>query len=278
MEIGILPLEEPGVFRSLLLPETADALAAGEPLTALALTENGVALGAAAGYLEGGRFLVSSLYVSPDHRRRGGGRLLVETLSQLAAPYAGAMGLRYTSTREEHETLPPFLTAMGFREEPDNGENIFLTTLGTVADTPFFSGAGKKFGTPLSELSAGALSLLEKAALVSDAPLPEGGVTAAGVDRDVSVAAFEGSEPKSFVLLDHSFPGALTLSAAWSGTKDPTVLPALLRSAMARALEKYPPETPLVTQAIGSSSAKLVRTLLVGSKPISHTYIRLLHK
>ena len=32
MEIGILPLEEPGVFRSLLLPETADALAAGEPV------------------------------------------------------------------------------------------------------------------------------------------------------------------------------------------------------------------------------------------------------
>ena len=278
MEIGVLPAKEPGVFRSLLLPETADALAAGEPLTALALTENGVALGAAAGYLEGGRFLVSSLYVSPDHRRRGGGRLLVDTLSQLAVPYAGGMEFRFTSTREEHETLPPFLAAMGFLEERDDGENIFLTTLGAAADTPFFSGAGKSFGTPLSELNPGVLSLLEKAALISDAPMPEGGVTAAGVDREVSVASFEGSEPKAFVLLDHSFPGALTLAAVWSASPNPAVLPALLLSAMARALEKYPPETPLAAQAIGSSSAKLVRTLMAGSKPISHTYIRLLHK
>ena len=278
MEIGILPLEEPGVFRSLLLPETADALAAGEPVTALALTENGLALGVAAGYLDQGRFLVGSLYVSPDHRRRGGGRLLVETLSQLAAPYAGAMEIRYTSTREEHETLPPFLASMGFREEGDGGENIFLTTLGAVADTPFFSGAGKSFGTPLSELNPGALSLLEKAALVSDAPLPEGGLNADGVDREVSVAAFEGSEPKAFVVLDHSFPGALTLAAVWSASRDPSVLPMLLCSVMARVREKYPPETPLAAQATGSSSAKLVRALLAGAKSISHTYIRLLHK
>lgn len=278
MEIGILPLEEPGVFRSLLLPETADALAAGEPVTALALTENGLALGAAAGYLEGGRFQISSLYVSPDHRRRGGGRLLVATLAQLAAPYAGGMEFHFTSTREEHETLPPFLAAMGFREEADNGENIFLTTLGTAADNPFFSGAGKGMGTPLSELNPGALSLVEKAALAADAPLPEGGVTAAGVDREVSVAAFEGSEPKAFVLLDHSFPGALTLSAAWSVSRNPAVLPMLLRSAMARAREKYPLGTPLAVQATGSSSAKLVQALLAGAKPISHTWSRSLNK
>ena len=278
MEIGVLPLGEPGVFRSLLLPRVAQALEENEPVTALGLTENGLALGAAAGYLEQGRFLISSLYVAPDHRRRGGGRLLMETMAQLAAPYAGAMELHFTSTREEHETLPPFLAAMGFQEEDDGGENIFLTTLGAVADTPFFSGAGKNFGTPLSELNAGVMSLTEKAALAVGAPLPEGGVTAAGVDRDVSVVAFEGSEPKAFVLLDHSFPGALTLAAVWSASRNPSVLPALLRSAMARALEKYPPETPLVTQATGSSSAKLVRALLAGAKPVSHTYIRLLHK
>lgn len=278
MEIGILPLEEPGVFRSLLLSETADALAAGEPLTALALTENGLALGAAAGYLEGGRFLVSSLYVSPNHRRRGGGRLLVETLAQLAAPYAGGMELRFTSTREEHETLPSFLTAMGFREESDGGENIFLTTLGTVADTPFFSGASKSFGTPLSELNPGALSLVEKTALAAGAPLPEGGLGAAGVDRDVSLVSIYGSEPQAFVVLDDSYPGALTLAAVWSASRDPSVLPMLLRSALARAREKYPPDTPLAAQATGGASAKLIKALLAGAKPISHTYIRLFHK
>ena len=278
MEIGILLLEEPGVFRSLLLPETADALAAGEPLTALALTENGLALGAAAGYLEGGRFRVSSLYVSPDHRRRGGGRLLVETMAQLAVPYAGGMELRFTSTREEHETLPPFLTAMGFQEESDDGENIYMTTLGEAAASAFFSGAEKSFGSPLSALNPGALSLAEKAALAAEAPLPEGGLSAANVDRESSVAFFQGSEPQAYVVLEHIPSGGLTLSAAWSRTKNPTVLPQLLRSVMARAREKYPPETTLTVQAINQSSAALIRALIPGAGTVSHTWSRSLNK
>ena len=49
MEIGVLPSGGPGVFRALLLPEAARALEEGEPLTALGLTQEGMAVGAAAG-------------------------------------------------------------------------------------------------------------------------------------------------------------------------------------------------------------------------------------
>ena len=83
MQIGVLPPGEPGVFRSLLLPEAADALARGEALTALGLTENGLALGAAAGYLENSQFQLISLYVAPAYRQRGGGRMLVDALLEL---------------------------------------------------------------------------------------------------------------------------------------------------------------------------------------------------
>lgn len=273
MELGYLPLGEPGVFRSLLLPETADALAAGEPLTALVLTEGELAVGAAAGFLENGRFLITSLYVAPAYRRKGGGRQLVETLSRLCAPYAGAMELRFTATREEHDTLPPFLAAMGFVPVPDGGENIYLTTLERAAASAFFSGAGKSGGTPLSDLSKGQLSLMEKAAYAVGAPWPEGGVLAPGVDREVSVAVLDGSETRAFVLFDHSFPNALTLAAAWSADPNPVVLPSLLRSAMVRAREKYPAEMPVAVQAINPASAALVRALLPDAKPISHTYL-----
>ncbi len=273
MELGILPIGEPGVFRSLLLPEAADALAAGEPLTAVALTEDALAVGAAAGYLEAGRFLITSLYVAPAYRRRGGGRRMVETLRSLSAPYAGAMELRFTATMEEHDTLPPFLTALGFAEEADGGENIYLTTLERAAASPFFSG-GKSSGTPLSDLSRGQRSLLEKAAYAAGVPWPEGGDTQ--IDETVSVAVLEGSEPTAFVVFDRSFPGALTLAAAWSAASDPTVLPTLLRTAMARAQKLYPAETPLAVQAINPTSAALVRALLPDARPISHTYLCLM--
>lgn len=273
MELGYLPLGEPGAFRSLLLPETADALAAGEPLTALALTEEDLAVGAAAGFLEDGRFQISSLYVAPAYRRRGGGRRLVETLSALCAPYAGAVELRFTATREEHDTLPPFLAAMGFAELPDNGENIYLTTLGPAASSPFFSGAGKNGGTPLSALNQGMLSLLEKTAYTAEAPWPEDGLFRGSVDREVSVAVLDGGEPRAFILFDRSFPNALTLAAAWSVDPDPAVLASLLRTAVALAGERYPAETVVAVQAINPASAALVRALLPNAKPISHTYL-----
>ena len=274
MEIGVLPLGDPGVFRSLLLPRVVDALTEKEPVTALGLTENGLALGAAAGYLDQGRFLINSLYVAPDYRRRGGGRLLMETMAKLATGFCGGMEISFTVTRDEHEALPPFLTALSFQRENDNGENIYMTTLGEAAASSFFSGAGKSFGSPLSALNPGALSLAEKTALAVGAPLPEGGLSAANVDRESSVALFQGCEPQAYVVLERGPSGGLTLSAAWSGTKDPTVLPRLLRSAMARAREKYPPETTLTVQAINQSSVALIRALIPGAGTISHTWFR----
>lgn len=71
MIVGVLPPGDPGFFRSFLLPETADALAAGEPVTALTLSDDATGVGAMAGHLEDGRFQISSLYVAPDYHREG---------------------------------------------------------------------------------------------------------------------------------------------------------------------------------------------------------------
>lgn len=273
MELGFLPAQDPGVFRPLLLPRAAAALSAGEPLTALALTEGTLAVGAAAGYLDGRRFLLISLYVAPEHRRQGGGRMLVEKLAELARPYAETMEVSFNVTLEEHKTLSPFLEKLGFTEEDDHGENIYLTTLGQV-NHAFFSSSARSFGTPLSALNEGTISLIGRAALAADAPLPEGGVASA--DRELSMVFLSGSEPQAFVLVDSS-SDALTLTAAWSVSHDPAVLPSLLRSAMTRALEKHPPETPLCTQAINPASAALVQKLLPGAVPISHSYTLVLH-
>lgn len=273
MEVGFLPSGDPGVFRSLLLPEAAEALTAGEPLTALALTHEEQAVGAVAGYVEDGHFLIRSLYVSPEARRKGGGRLLMDTLKKICAPYVGGMEVQFTSTREEHGTLPPFLAAMGFAELPDNGENLFLTTLDQAASSPFFSGAEKKAGTPLSTLSPGALSLLEKAANTMGSPWPEEGVFGPGVDREVSRVVMEGSEPKAYLIFDRSCLNALTLAAAWSGDPNPAVLPSLLRAAVAQAREKYPGETPVAVQAVNPAAAGLVAALLPGARPVSHSYL-----
>ena len=129
MKLGYTTSEHLPHFASLMLPEAVQALERGEPLVALGLTEQTVACGALAGYLEGSRFQIISLFVAPDYRRRGGGRLLVETLLELLADNGQAAGveLSYTDTAPDHQSLAPFLEALGFCQENDRGENIFLT-------------------------------------------------------------------------------------------------------------------------------------------------------
>ena len=104
-------LEQEGLmsFQSLLLPEVVNDIASGQPMLALGLTdglpENRVACGAAAGWLQGRNFILRSLYVAPQHRRWGGGRLLVETLCSLLTGYADSVEVSYTITRPEHNAL-----------------------------------------------------------------------------------------------------------------------------------------------------------------------------
>ena len=273
MEIGVLPSEGPGVFRTLLLPEAAQALERGEPLTALGLTEGGLAVGAAAGYLAGKRFCLISLYVAPAFRRKGGGRMLVEELARLCRGRADTMSVDFTATRPDHETLSPFLERMGFMREEDLGEAIYLIPLGQAARSAFFAGRGVERGTPFSRLSRDVLSAGERAALASGAPIPPGGLSSPLVDRDVSVAFVQDEVIQAYVACDTGWEGGITLSAVWSQSRDAMVLPGLLRSALFRAAEKYPKDTALVLQTVNQRSAALALSLLPEARPISHSYL-----
>ena len=274
MDIGFLPKEDPGVFRALLLPETADALTAGEPVTALGLTENGLALGAAAGYLTGDRFRITSLYVAPEYRRHGGGALLLDTLQVLAAPHAGGLECAFSVTHPDHQTLIPFLTGEGFFPEKDADAARYRTTLGEIARVPFFAGAESGYGTPLDQLDEAALSLVERTLLSADAPLPEGGLHAPTLDRALSAVVLRDNMPQALALVERQADGSLSLSAAWSAGTAPAALPMLLRSMLARALAQESRDTELTVQTITPAAAALVRALLPEAEPLSYVYVR----
>ena len=273
MEIGALVPGEPGVFASLLLPETARALAAGEPVTALGLTEKRLAVGAAAGYLSGRLFQIASLYVAPDYRRQGGGRLLVESLLRLTRGQADGLEIRFTATKEEQQALPPFLERMGFVRQDDRGETIFQIRLEQIARVPFFAKGGAGRGTPFAQLGDSQLLDAEHAAAAVDAPMPTGGLRGQRVDRDVSMAAVADGVVQAYVVGDTGWSGGLRLSALWSRSKDASVLPGLLRAALTKAAEKYAPETRVILQTVNQSSAALLSGLLPEAEPVSHTYV-----
>lgn len=273
MEIGFLVPGEPGAFAPLLLPQAAQQLQAGEPLTALGLTEARLAVGAAAGYLQGRMFQITSLYVAPDYRRRGGGRMLVEGLLRLTRGQADGLEIRFTTAKEEQQALPPFLARMGFVRQDDRGETIFQIRLEQIACVPFFAKGGAGHGTPFAQLGDSQLLDAERAAAAVDAPMPAGGLRGKTVDRDVSMAAVADGAVQAYIVGDTGWSGGLRLSALWSRSKDVGVLPGLLRAALTKAADKYPPDTRVIVQTVNPSSAALLSGLLPEAEPVSHSYV-----
>ena len=273
IEVGWIDREALEPFQSMLLPRTAEALRQGAPITVLGVTQGNRACGAAAAWLlEEGTLEIQSLYVSPACRRQGAGRLLVETLCHVAQNRCHTVSISYTHTQPDHETLPPFLAAMGFEEEPQPG-NIYRITLADLREYPFFS-AGKGDNGPLSfgQLPKGYLTAAYKKALILGENYMELHLDDPAVDQDVSVAVTEGSEVRSFAAFTHAAPGQITL--AWLRSGQAQDVPLLLRGAFTRLQAKYPPDTVLTIQASHPVASALVTTLIPRAVPISHTYIK----
>ncbi|MCC8140626.1 MAG: GNAT family N-acetyltransferase, partial [Lachnospiraceae bacterium] len=242
MKIGVLPPGDPGVFCPLLLADAAQALTAGAPLTALAATEGDVAIGALAGYLEDEWFRIQSLYVAPQYRRRGAARLLLETLETLLPDTCAGLVIRFTVTEREHEELCAFLGAMGFADETEGEQNLYMTTLSRLAELPFFGEARTDARLRSFETLDGlTLRIAGRRAMQCGAPLPEGGLAAPGVERRLSTALVRGGTILAYAAFDRSCLHRLTLAAVFAGEDSPGDIPLLLRESFLRARELYPP-------------------------------------
>ncbi len=273
MEIGMINKDNLEVFQTLLLPEEAESLRSGKELLALGIVEEGTACGAVSGWLKEGWFEIRSFYVAPAYRRKGGGRLMLESLCRLLKGRTGTLEISYTRTREEHETLGAFLKAFGFEKEDDRGETLYRILLGDVFQTSFFSG---DFQPPqdvkaFSELSEWTLKQAYKKQLALGTDYMSKPLTDASLDGRMSMAIVRDNEIQAFVAFDRSCAGQLTL--AWvQGGSDPNMLPVLFRSACAKAGELYGPEELLCVQAVNQASASLIQTLLPGAEAFSETY------
>lgn len=278
MELGYISTQELPVFRTLLLPNVVEAMERGEPVTAIGLIEDGIACGAAAGYPQSGRFQIVSFYVTPDYQRRGGGRMMMDYLLSLVTGFPGVSGLEisFTKTNPAHDALEPFLTEMGFVLSGGKDENIYLTSLGQVAQSLFFAVKTPPSPQllPFSQIPRLLLASIDKELRHKGAPLPQLPLTSPELEREVSCALIKNNEIQSFLAVEHSSKGELILSFAWAGTAGPIGMPPLLRRAFHTASSLYPPETPVIMQAINIKSARLLQVLLPDAVPISFTYYR----
>lgn len=273
METTIIDKGNLHFFESMLLPEALNYLKNGSPIFALGLCDNGIACGALAGGPMGNIFHLSSFFVAPEYRGRGGGALLMNTLISCMKSQNQLYEIKvdFTIFNNDHYLFEGFLKHLDFTFD-NSDETIYSVSLSSLADKSFFSEpAPQSEAVAFSKLPSGCIRELDKTMrATSAAPLPVP-LEKAELDMDLSVAIMDGNRIDSFIAFDHSFAGKLTLAYAEVGVSGGASLSSMLREAYKNCVKKYSPETDIVVHTVHPSASALIHKLAANAKVISKT-------
>ena len=282
MRVGIIDQSQWPMFEPLLLPLVREALERGVSVTVLGLTEEDVACGAAAYYMDEKRMQIISLYVSPDYRGRGGGSLLLTTLSRMArhaSTPAYEMALDFSVTTDEHRELSRYLERMGYQKRQLNQGNFYYMTLGQMLSSPYNKPekVPSKDVVSFRQLSAVQLHMLQHhAAQDGLVVLPVNQLTDPSVEQDVSCALMKDGDAIAFLLFQNG-GSKLELSCAWDGAHQSQHIPKMLRYAVRQLSQLYPPETQVVVFAVSGACENLVLKLVPDANPVFVSYYKYLN-
>lgn len=272
METTIVDSGNLNYFTSFLLPDAAKLLQAHKPIFALGLIDNGIACGALAGGPSGNSFRLTSLFVAPEYRGKGGASLLLQTLITCMSGQKELYEItaEFTLFNDDHILLENFLKHNNFTFEQED-ETIYSVSLSSLAQNSFFS----KCSTTdeihtFSTLPPACLRELDHCMSAREGAPLSVPLEKADLDSELSVAILDGVHIDSFIVFDRSFAGMLTLAYAESGTKGgSSAFSSMLRTAYQNALKKYPPTTNIIIHAVNPLSVALVKKLAVESKIVS---------
>ena len=277
IQIVAVTEEQYGNAAVMMLPEVAELLSNGMPMTVLAAVTENIAVGVLAGMVdsETRSFIISSLYVHPDYRRSGAGRELVWRLEDILDEADEQLVIRaeYTLQDPDNLTLKPFFTEMGFRQEKVNFPAYYVTEVEDIR----INESGDERDDQIHSFDSVPDMLLKAAAnrSISDGlTLPEGGLTAENIDRETSYCVLDKEAVNAFMAVENMDEELLRIPALWSELKNPKEMIKMIESSLKTIKEKYPPEVKTAMLATNATSYKLIQYLFKGADPITYIFVR----
>ncbi len=269
-----------------LSQEAEKALLKGLPVTALAAVLDGNAIGALAGAIDGYVFEIWSIYVDPEHRRKGAGRALIGALEKLLEGSEGVMttaaGMpiraRYTAVSKDNETLLPFFLGMGFNGDPIPHPMYYMGYLDDIKSRNKLS--ARMFQSsdeilPFSRTSERILKLTSNQSIQQGFPVPEGGLLSDRVDRDLSFCTIHGDKIKAYVTAEDRGDNMVEISSLWSGIDNPVVLLAMLIKVIDALRERYSPDTRIAMLSTNERADKLIEYVFRHVEQCSYRMVKI---
>lgn len=274
MQTGMITNKNMEAFKPVLLPSVAQGLKRGLPITAIGLLDEGKAVGAVAGFADDGDvFSIASLFVAPDHRRKGGATMLMDALlSTVRAEGIRSSVLSYTEDLKEAKELEKFVKAYGGRESGDL-ERLYRIPIKSLFQSKYFpKGYECRSVRLFSELSPREKKTARREADKMSLKLRGGALATIRVMDSISVACFRGGHLLGYLCAGTNAKDQLSIAEHCAKNADQAVVTRLFKAFVEACRKEIKPASDLYLPAPDSRYDHLIEELK-GAVNLQHNYL-----
>lgn len=240
MKAGIVKGNTYKKFKGLIIPEVYSKINGTTPYVVIGLIEEKEPVGALVGYLEeSGAFNIASLYVSPAHRRKGGGTMLINELQDIIKKSEiPAAIMSYVEVADEHEGLSLFMDEMDAIERWDL-EMLYRVTPTEAPDESEMEDVKRNVAS-LSGVSEDQLKMIKAHTDNSDLMPTDAHFGQLILDKSLSFVAYLGNDIKGYLLCNEIGEKGKSLLLDISYTSEDDIIDLLYKKFLDTYFTKYP--------------------------------------
>ena len=275
MKVKMITPETKLFFEHLLDPDVYSLISRGEPVTAIGLIEKNIPIGAVAGMLgDNDIFTVMSLYVDPDHRRKGGGKMLMGALEAvLEEAGSGTAVLSYIeSSVDEDNTVPPLMEALEIYET-SSLEHLYEIPLESFFTSGMFPETFKsKHIKSLSDLNRKEQETFNTQYKALNTNMTGTLFNSFKPDPELSFTSIKEGTVSGYLLFGKDLGPLKVPVVNLSKVRDPRVTGALLSAFIAACRDRFSPDLKFVLPAPDDRYERMLARLR-DVKNLQHNYI-----
>ena len=264
------------IFEDLIADSALDKIKEEENTITLGLvSDDDKAVGALSGFLFEDTFYITSIFVDPDYRNNGGGRLLMDTLMESMTDEEIIICVEFMTEDVYKDGLANFFECIEFTAD-DDGFGAYSANANDIAKDPIFTDAKydklEENISSFSKIDTAILESLNEFAINNFLPLPQDGLFSESVDKDISVAHINGAGViDAYLVVDNSIEYMPTVAGIYNDT-DARVLSGMLRHAMRLCHLKYPMGVEIAFAPVNGDSMSIMQKLAPDATKLSYKY------
>lgn len=263
--------EQYDLLEGLALSSDIEQFRNNENIGALALIDGDYIVGTLIGSIVNGVYQVYWIYVEPESRRKGGGKMLVRTLREILDVLMIPIHAAWEGAWDTSEDICAFWESLDFTKEMNKEVRSYSVRISQIEPIKGFDKKSDKIST-FEELGQDYLKKMQKDNAANEIRMiPEGGFLASDIRRDLSLVFIKENKPIAYIVFKEQGE-ILELSTLYSSAGSNAIISYLLYEAVNRLKEKCANNQILHINAVTEGIDELVKYFIPTADEISYSY------